>query len=132
MHDQNGKDADPLPERAGASTAGQAAWPAVVGVVTVVASTLALLLSGHPLSDALVGGAGIALTGAEVARRVVKDAGLLPTGIVAGVVSVFGSVVYVVGYSFTEVTGAAGVVALVAGELAGRLMDSDRRSRTEV
>jgi hypothetical protein len=89
-----------------------AVWPAVVGVVAVAASTLALLLAGQPLQDAVIGGTGIALIGAEVARRVVRDAGIGPTGIVAGVVS--------------------GLVGLVAGELAGRLADADRRSRTEV
>jgi len=108
-----------------------AVWPAVVGVVAVAASTLALLFAGHPLEDALIGGAGIAMIGAEVARRVVRDAGLGPTGVVAGVVSGFGSVVYVMGYSLTDVACAAGVVGLVAGELAGRLADADRRrSRT--
>ncbi len=109
-----------------------AVWPTVVGVVAVSASTLALLLAGHPLRDALIGGAGIALIGAEVARRVVHDAGLAPTGVVAGVVSVFGSVVYAVGYSLTDVACAAGVVGLVAGELAGRLAGTGRRSRSEV
>ena len=132
MQDQQGKDAEPVPDRAGTTTTTPAVGPAVIGVVTVVASTLALLLTGHPLNDALVGGGGIALVSAEVARRVVNDAGLVPTGIVAGAVSVFGSVVYVLGYSLAEVAGAAGVVALIAGELAGRLVGGGRRSRTEV
>jgi hypothetical protein len=109
-----------------------AVWPAVVGVVAITASTLALLLAGHPLQDAMIGGAGIALIGAEVARRVVQDAGLVPTGVVAGVVSVFGSVVYVSGYGLTDVACAAGVVGLVAGELAARLTGTGRRSRTGV
>jgi len=103
----------------------------VVGVVAVAASTLALLIAGHPLQDALLGGAGIALIGAEVARRVVQDAGLGPTGVVAGVVSGLGSAIYVMGYGLTDVACAAGVVGLVAGELAGRLTGTDRRwSRT--
>jgi hypothetical protein len=109
-----------------------AVWPAVVGVAAITATTLALLFAGHPLPDALVGGAGIALIGAEVARRVVQDAGLVPTGVVAGVVSVFGSVVYLSGYGLTDVACAAGVVGLVAGELAGRVTGAGRRSRTGV
>src|SRR4051812_23114201 len=90
-------------------------WPTVVAVVLVLGCAVALLITGSTINEALAGAAGMALTGNEVARRIVADAGPLPVVIVASAVVAFGSVLAVMGYSLSEAAMGAGAAGLVAG-----------------
>jgi hypothetical protein len=91
-------------------------------VVLVLGCCAALLLTGHTLNDALAGAAGMALIGGQAARRVLADAGPLPTMIVASAVAVFGAVLIITGYDLSHAAVGAGIAGLVAGEVAGRML----------
>jgi hypothetical protein len=108
---------DPVPDQPRYLTM----WPTVVAMTLVISCTTALLVTGSPLQQALLGAAGMALTGNEVARRVINDAGPMPVVIVAGFVSAFGAVLIVLGYSLAEAALGAGIVGLIAGEISGRM-----------
>jgi len=98
--------------------------PTLIAVGLVLACTTALLLTGHPLTDALLGACGLALTGNEVARRILADAGPLPVIIAAAAVAAFGAVLVVRGATLAQAAMGAGIAGLLAGEMAGRMFGS--------
>lgn len=104
------------------------AWiPAAIAVVVVLGSTSTFLLTGHDLFDALLGGAGMALVGNQVARRIIADAGPLPSVIVGAAVTVFAAILITEGYDLPEALMGAGVAGLFAGEVAGRMLGAIAR-----
>ncbi|MDG4822878.1 hypothetical protein O7635_13565 [Asanoa sp. WMMD1127] len=116
--------ADPRPRPA-------STWPVVLPALLVLGATTALLVAGHPLQDALLWAAGLALVGNQVARRIIRDSGPAPTVVVGSAIAVFGAVLVLLGYGLAEAALGAGLAGLVAGEVAGRLSTADAR-RTEV
>lgn len=96
----------------------------VIAVVLVLSCTALLLLTGYTLKDALIGAAGTALIGGQVARRVIADAGPAPTVIVGSAVAAFGAVLLSLDYSIADAMMGAGIAGLVAGEMAGHLFGS--------
>jgi uncharacterized membrane protein (UPF0136 family) len=110
----------------------RAAWLTAVTMAGVLGCAAALLLTGHPLGDAMAGAAGMALVGGQVARRVIADAGPLPTVIVVLAVAVFGAILIILGYGLPQSAMGAGMAGLVAGEVAGRLPGTGNSSGREV
>jgi hypothetical protein len=104
-------------------------WPTVITIVLVLGCTTVLLLPGSNLNDALLGAGGMALIGNEVARRIIADAGPLPTVVVASAVAALGSVLIILGNGFSEAAMGAGVAGLVAGEIASRVFGGPRSGR---
>ncbi|MEV0900527.1 hypothetical protein [Actinoplanes sp. NPDC049802] len=98
------------------------AWPAVVIAVLVLAGVLAMLLTGHPLEEALMLGGGVTLLGVTLARRVLAGAGPMPTVVLAAAVAVFAGVLVIRGYLVADVAVACGLTGLVAGEIVGRYL----------
>ncbi|MET8526960.1 hypothetical protein [Micromonospora sp. NPDC005172] len=104
-------------------------WAAVAVVVLVLGGAAGLLATGHTLHESLIGAGGLALIGGQVARRIVADAGPLPTMIVAFAVAAFGGVICVQGATLTEAVAGAGLGGFAAGEVAARMFGTDPRSR---
>ncbi|PWR10800.1 hypothetical protein DKT68_07975 [Micromonospora acroterricola] len=91
-----------------------------------------LLLTGHTLQESLIGAGGLALIGGQVARRIVADAGPLPTIVVAFAVTAFGAVIYLQGATLTEAVASAGIGGFAAGEIAARMFGTDPRPQRRV
>jgi hypothetical protein len=109
------------------------AWiPVAIAVVVVLGSTSMFLFTGHDLFNALVGGAGMALVGNQVARRIIADAGPLPSVIVGAAVTVFAAILISEGYDLPKALMGAGVAGLFAGEVAGRMLGTIPRPRRGV
>ncbi|MCG5447534.1 hypothetical protein NIE79_006470 [Micromonospora sp. NIE79] len=102
-------------------------WTAVATVVLVLGGAAGLLVTGHTLHESLIGAGGLALIGGQVARRIVADAGPLPTIVVAFAVAAFGAVIYLQGATLTEAVAGAGVGGFAAGEIAARMFGTDPR-----
>jgi hypothetical protein len=97
-------------------------WPTVVSVLLVLGCATLLLVLGYELHEALLGGAGVALSGNEVARRIITDASPWPTVVVGSAVAAFGAVLIALGYSVFDAALGAGVSGVVAGAVAGRFL----------
>src|SRR5690242_15502150 len=102
-------------------------WPALVAALLVIGCTATLLLTGHDLLDALLGASGMAVAGNEVARRILADAGPLPTIIATSAVAILTAVLIVRGYPVPEAMMASGIVGLVAGHISGRMLGATAR-----
>nr|WP_146218313.1 hypothetical protein [Micromonospora acroterricola] len=107
-------------------------WAAVATVVLVLGGAAGLLLTGHTLQESLIGAGGLALIGGQVARRIVADAGPLPTIVVAFAVTAFGAVIYLQGATLTEAVASAGIGGFAAGEIAARMFGTDPRPQRRV
>jgi hypothetical protein len=99
-------------------------YPTLIAMALVLGCSTTFLLMGHNLQDALIGAAGMALIGSEVARRVLSDAGPLPIILVTSAVAAFGAVLIALGYDVHEAALGAGLAGLIAGETAGRMFGS--------
>ncbi len=110
----------PSEEPPEAPTTARPWWAGAAVTVLVLACAGALLVAGHNLEDALVGAAGMALIGGQVAHRIVTDSGHLPTVIVASAIAIFGAILLITGYDLSYAAMGAGVAGLVAGEVARR------------
>jgi hypothetical protein len=100
------------------------AWYAAVLVVVVLGSACALLLTGEPLHEALLLGGGVTLLGAEITRRILADAGPVPSIVVTCAVTALAVVLIARGYQASDVAVIAGMAGLVAGEVAARILRS--------
>jgi hypothetical protein len=90
----------------------------------VLSTAAVLLVRGDTLLDALVGAAGLALIGNEVARRLIVDESPLPTVVVGSAVAAFGAVLILTGSSLSEASLGAGLAGVIAGQVAARLFGS--------
>ena len=104
----------------------------MIAVVLVLGTAAVLLVRGSTLADALIGAAGLALIGNEVARRLIVDQSPLPTVVVGSAVAAFGAVLILTGSSLSEASLGAGVAGVVAGHVAARLFGSAPTSRRGV
>ncbi|GIF16480.1 hypothetical protein [Actinoplanes teichomyceticus] len=102
-------------------------WATVLIVLLVLGGVLTMLLTGHPVGEALMLGAGVTLLGGAVARRILTGAGPMPTVVVAAAVTVFAVVLLVRGYPISDAAMICGLVGLVAGEVAARHLDGSRK-----
>ncbi|MGK5443137.1 hypothetical protein ACSNN7_15170 [Micromonospora sp. URMC 105] len=107
-------------------------WTGVAAVVLVLGGAAGLLLTGHTLQESLIGAGGLALIGGQVARRIVADAGPLPTIVVAFAVTAFGAVIHLQGATLTEAVAGAGIGGFAAGEIAARMFGTDPRPQRKV
>ncbi|WP_157745871.1 hypothetical protein [Micromonospora purpureochromogenes] len=107
-------------------------WTGVAAVVLVLGGAAGLLLTGHTLQESLIGAGGLALIGGQVARRIVADAGPLPTIVVAFAVTAFGAVIHLQGAILTEAVAGAGIGGFAAGEIAARMFGTDPRPQRRV
>ncbi len=105
-------------------------WAGAAVTVLVLGCAAALRVAGYNLEDALVGAAGMALIGGQVAHRIVTDSGHLPTVIVASAIAIFGAILLITGYDLSYAAMGAGVAGVVAGEVARRSFG--QHSRREV
>ncbi|WP_173159050.1 hypothetical protein [Phytohabitans suffuscus] len=97
-------------------------WAGVSVTLLVLGCAAALLIAGNSLADALLGAGGMAVTGGQVAHRIVTDPGHLPAMIVASAIAIFGAILLIIGYELSYAAMGAGMAGLVAGEVARRLI----------
>ncbi|WP_327029885.1 hypothetical protein OG989_05615 [Micromonospora sp. NBC_01740] len=92
-------------------------WPGVIVIVIVIATSVALLLSGRALDETLLTAGAVVLLAGEVARRTVGVHGPLPTALVTAAVAVLAGAVLLTGRPPTEVALAVCLTGAVAGRV---------------
>jgi DMSO reductase anchor subunit len=109
-------------EAAPAGYGQRGSWYAATLVVVVFGSFCTMLLTGEPLHEALLLAGGVTLLGAEITRRILSDAGPVPSIVVTCAVTALAVVLLVCGYQASDVAVITGMAGIVAGEVVSRVM----------
>ncbi|MEH1099200.1 hypothetical protein [Micromonospora sp. CPCC 205561] len=96
--------------------------PGLIVIVIVFATSVALLLSGRPLDEALPAAGAIVLLAGEVARRMVGVHGPLPTALGTATVAALAGAVLLAGRPPTEVAVAVCLTGVLAGRVSAWLL----------